>query len=387
MAPQCFDLTVQDWLEVLTSRLAKEGLQIGDLPDADDPDCLLVLLELGFESAVCRTKLRKAIRDLQASPAQRFDDSRLAEDADTPPSFPDSASTCATDGTSAGRDSCMEDDEEDRHRDIDLQVIDDELVNLAGGIESAGCSAFTAGCSAYTEDANSSCCMQSPVSFVRRVCTSAGPLPRAAEAAGSAAEQPSGGDERRAGPLPPSVPQQRPALERSMSSEDSGVPLQPQTYSRCLPQLPTSPRRVPLQLPIGAALPSGSCVVVSQPMLIQDLSPSRPAHAVHFKPVIASNASQLNSAPHVQRMRSQSPVRHTIGGYAGHGGTYAAAAAAAAVSPRRLSSVSIAAGCRAPCSTPQSSVLPAGFMLPHPASPSAFAATSALGHQPLCAAA
>lgn len=65
MAPQYFDLNVHDWLEVLNARLSEEGLVLEDLPDADEPDFLLVLADLGFDNALHRTKLRKVVRELQ----------------------------------------------------------------------------------------------------------------------------------------------------------------------------------------------------------------------------------------------------------------------------------------------------------------------------------
>mmetsp|Transcript_116543 Transcript_116543/g.324804 ORF Transcript_116543/g.324804 Transcript_116543/m.324804 type:complete len:427 (-) Transcript_116543:274-1554(-) len=53
-------------LSRLHVRLMQEGLEFHDLPDVGDRDFLLLLAELGFESALERAKLRKAVRDLLA---------------------------------------------------------------------------------------------------------------------------------------------------------------------------------------------------------------------------------------------------------------------------------------------------------------------------------
>jgi len=70
MAPQYFDLRTQDWVEMLKAKLSEEGLTMEDLPDADEPDFLLVIEELGFNTALHRMKLRKAVRELQQGPEE-----------------------------------------------------------------------------------------------------------------------------------------------------------------------------------------------------------------------------------------------------------------------------------------------------------------------------
>lgn len=53
-------------LSRLHTRLWKEGLEFRDMPDVNDCEFALLLTELGFESALERAKLRKAVRDLLA---------------------------------------------------------------------------------------------------------------------------------------------------------------------------------------------------------------------------------------------------------------------------------------------------------------------------------
>lgn len=53
-------------LSRLRTRLWQEGLDVCDMPDATDRDFGLLLTELGFESALERAKLRKAVRDFMA---------------------------------------------------------------------------------------------------------------------------------------------------------------------------------------------------------------------------------------------------------------------------------------------------------------------------------
>jgi len=53
-------------LSRLHTRLWKEGLEFRDMPDINDCEFALLLTELGFDSALERAKLRKAVRDLLA---------------------------------------------------------------------------------------------------------------------------------------------------------------------------------------------------------------------------------------------------------------------------------------------------------------------------------
>lgn len=48
----------------LRTRLLQEGLELSDLPDAATQEFLLILVELGFDRALERTKLRKAVKEL-----------------------------------------------------------------------------------------------------------------------------------------------------------------------------------------------------------------------------------------------------------------------------------------------------------------------------------
>jgi len=55
----------EKWLEELVKRLAKEGLDLQDLPRADSDEFGTLLGELGFASALERARARKAVRYLQ----------------------------------------------------------------------------------------------------------------------------------------------------------------------------------------------------------------------------------------------------------------------------------------------------------------------------------
>jgi len=57
----------QELLQTLLERLHKQGLQLSDLPHESDPEFSTVLAELGFQSVLDRTKLRRAVRELSTT--------------------------------------------------------------------------------------------------------------------------------------------------------------------------------------------------------------------------------------------------------------------------------------------------------------------------------
>lgn len=57
----------QELLQTLLERLRGQGLHLGDLPNVSDPEFSNVLVELGFQSVLDRTKLKRVVREISTT--------------------------------------------------------------------------------------------------------------------------------------------------------------------------------------------------------------------------------------------------------------------------------------------------------------------------------